>query len=35
TCVYDFTATATQLVMVVNNDPCSGRPDKIQGAWSK
>lgn len=35
TCTYDFTAGATSLVMVVKNDPCTGRSDKIGGAWSK
>lgn len=35
TCKYDYTISGNMMVLVVNEDPCAGRSDKIQASWQK
>lgn len=34
-CIYNYVITGNTITLEVDTDPCSGRPDKMQGSYTK
>lgn len=34
-CIYNYAITGNTITLTVDTDPCSGRPDKMQGSYTK
>lgn len=32
---YNYNISGSSVTLAVNNDPCTGRPSKIEGTWTK